>query len=119
MLSGTDTSFSEILNGIDKGDIKALLMVEADPFSGFPDQQRMIESMKRLDLLILMDYLPTPSAERAHILLPTATLFETDSCWVNHEGRLQKASAVHRGGIPIRQVSGGSHPPRLFDDSCS
>jgi NADH-quinone oxidoreductase subunit G len=115
MLSGTDNSFSEILNGIDKGDIKALLMVEADPFSGFPDQQRMIESIKRLDLLILMDYLPTPSAEKAHILLPTATLFETDSCWVNHEGRLQKGSAVHRGGVPIRQVSGGTHPPRLFE----
>ena len=115
LLSGTDNSFSEILSDIDKGDIKALLMVEADPFNSFPDQQRMIESLNSLDLLILMDYLPTPSAERAHILLPTATLFETDSCWVNHEGRLQKASAVHRGGVPIRQVSGGSHPPRLFE----
>ena len=115
LLSGTDNSFTEILSDIDKGNIKALLMVEADPFNSFPDQQRMIESLNNLDLLILMDYLPTPSAERAHILLPTATLFETDSCWVNHEGRLQKASAVHRGGVPIRQVSGGSHPPRLFE----
>ena len=115
LLSGTGSSFTEILSDIDKGNIKALLMVEADPFNSFPDQQRMIESLNNLDLLILMDYLPTPSAERAHILLPTATLFETDSCWVNHEGRLQKASAVHRGGVPIRQVSGGSYPPRLFE----
>jgi NADH-quinone oxidoreductase subunit G len=114
LLSSSDNSFSEILSGIDKGDIKALLMVEADPFSSFPDQQRMIETMNRLDLLILMDYLPTASAGRAHILLPTATLFETDSFWINNEGRLQKASAVHRGGVPIRQVSGGNRPPRLF-----
>jgi NADH-quinone oxidoreductase subunit G len=115
LLSRADHSFSEILSDIDKGGIKALLMVEADPFTHFPDRQRLIEAINRLELLILMDYLPTPSAERAHVLIPTATLFETDSCWVNHEGRLQKASVVHRGGAPIRQVSGGSHPPRLFD----
>jgi NADH-quinone oxidoreductase subunit G len=115
LLSRADGSFSEIVAGIEKGEIRALLIVEADPFNGFPDQQRLTESLKKLDLLIVLDYLPTLSAERAHVLLPTATLFETESHWINHEGRLQKASAVHRGGIPIHQVSGGSHPPRTFE----
>jgi NADH-quinone oxidoreductase subunit G len=115
LLSRTDGSFSEIVAGIEKGEIRALLIVEADPFSGFPDRERLTESLKRLDLLIVLDYLPTLSAERAHVLLPTATLFETESHWINHEGRLQKASAVHTGGIPIHQVSGGSHPPRTFE----
>jgi NADH-quinone oxidoreductase subunit G len=117
LLSHSGGSFAEILAGIEKGEIKALLIVEADPFNGFPDRQRLTESLKKLDLLIALDYLPTLSAERAHILLPTATLFETDSHWVNHEGRLQKASVVHRGGIPIHQVRGGSHPPRVFENS--
>jgi NADH-quinone oxidoreductase subunit G len=75
----------------------------------------LTESLKKLDLLIVLDYLPTLSAERAHVLLPTATLFETESLWINHEGRLQKTSAVHGGGVPIHQVSGGSHPPRVFE----
>jgi NADH-quinone oxidoreductase subunit G len=115
LLSKNDRSFSDILHQVEKKEIKALLVVEADPFGAFPDQERWVEAFKNLDLLIVLDYLPTRSAERAHILLPTATLFETVSHWVNHEGRLQKASAVHGGGIPFRQVSGGSHPPRIFE----
>jgi len=115
LLSPSGGSFSEILAGIDKGEIKALLMVEADPFNAFPDRQRLTESLKKLELLIVLDYLPTLSSEKADILLPTATLFETDSLWINHEARLQKASAVHKGGIPVHQVSGGGHPPRTFE----
>jgi NADH-quinone oxidoreductase subunit G len=115
LLSRSSGSFAEILAGIDKGEIKALLTVEADPFNGFPDRERWVESLKKLDLWIALDYLPTSSVERAHVFLPTATLFETDSHWVNHEGRLQKAAAIHRGGIPIHQVGEGSHPPRIFE----
>jgi NADH-quinone oxidoreductase subunit G len=115
LLSRSDGSFEEIVAGIEKGEIRALLIVEADPFNGFPDRERVTESLKKLDLLIVLDYLPTPSVENAHVFLPTATLFETDSHWINHEGRLQKASAVHGGGIPIHLVSGGSHPPRTFE----
>jgi NADH-quinone oxidoreductase subunit G len=115
LLSRTSGSFSEIVASIEKGEIKALVTVEADPFNRFPDQERLTESLKKLDLWIVLDYLPTSSVERAHVFLPTATLFETESHWINHEGRLQKASAVHRGGTPLHQVSGGSHPPRVFE----
>jgi NADH-quinone oxidoreductase subunit G len=72
------------------------------------------EVLRKLDIFILLDYLSTFSAEKAHVLLPTATLFEKDSHWINNEGRLQKSSAVHLGGLPIRQTRGGSHPPRVF-----
>jgi NADH-quinone oxidoreductase subunit G len=116
LLSRSDASFSDTIAGIESGEIKALLLVEADPFSSFPDLERWIEALKKLELFIVLDYLPTLSVERAHAFLPTATVFETDSYWLNHEGRLQKASYVHRAGSPINQVSGGDHPPRHFLD---
>jgi NADH-quinone oxidoreductase subunit G len=46
--------------------------------------------------------------------LPTRTMFEIGTSFVNQEGRLQFASAAHRGGIPISQISSGDHPPRVF-----
>jgi NADH-quinone oxidoreductase subunit G len=117
LLSSSSGPFSDVLVGMEKGAVKGLIVIEADPFKGFPDRRRLTESLENLDLLIVLDYLPTLSAEKADILIPTATLFETDSFWINHEARLQKASAQHRGGIPIRRVSGGGHPPRTFESS--
>ena len=35
-------------------------------------------------------------------------------CFINQEGRAQFADAILHGGIPISQVSAGSHPPRVF-----
>jgi len=67
-----------------------------------------------LDFLLVLDYLPSPAAKRAHVFLPTLTLFETASTFVNQEGRVQSAQAVHPGGTPIEQLAGGDHPPRAF-----
>ena len=35
---------------------------------------------------------------------------------MNQEGRVQSVKRVHAGGIPLEQVSGGEHPPRVFRD---
>ena len=61
-----------------------------------------------------MDYLPSLTVQLAHIFFPTRTLFETETSFVNQEGRVQSVAPVYRGGIPISQISAGSHPPRLF-----
>jgi NADH-quinone oxidoreductase subunit G len=61
-----------------------------------------------------MDYLHSDAVGRAKIFMPTRTLFETDTAFVNQEGRIQFSSAAHMGGIPIKQISGGDHPPRAF-----
>jgi hypothetical protein len=52
---------------------------------------------------------------RAHVLLPTISLFErTAACFVNQEGRAQTAPPVHFGGTPIAHISPDVHPPRIF-----
>jgi NADH-quinone oxidoreductase subunit G len=114
ILSSEKGSFMEVVDAIEGGTVKALLLVESDPFRDFPDQERLKRAVGKLDLLLVMDYLPSEAARLAQILLPTRTLFETETSFINQEGRVQFALPVHCGGIPISQVNAGSHPPRLF-----
>ena len=114
LLTSGDHSFLEIVEAIEKGSVKALVLVESDPFSFFPDRQRLEQAILKLDLLMVLDYVRSTSAQLAHILLPTLTLFEMESTFINQEGRAQFSKPVFAGGIPIEQVSGGDHPPRAF-----
>jgi NADH-quinone oxidoreductase subunit G len=115
--SAGDHAFEDTVEAIERGEVKALLVVEADPFWGFPDRSRLELALDSLDLLLVMDYVPSMVAERAHVFLPSSTLFETGSSFLNHEGRIQFAAPVYQGGAPVPQVSGGSHPPRVYGGS--
>ena len=56
-------SFSELLGAIENGKIKALLLVEIDPLYHFPDPERVKNALGKLDLLVVMDYLPNRTIE--------------------------------------------------------
>jgi NADH-quinone oxidoreductase subunit G len=95
------------------GKIGAVVMVERDLFRMREEIMELV--LKRVKHLVVLDYLPSASATRAHVFLPTATLFEgVPATFVNQEGRAQQATPVHRGGTPLSQISGGRHPPRTF-----
>jgi|UniRef100_A0A7V6A5M1 NADH-quinone oxidoreductase subunit G len=103
------------LAALENGTVKALLVAEADPFWSYPDRERLVRALDKLELLVVLDYLPTATAARAHVFLPTVTVFEKEaSHYVNQEGRLQQARPLYQGGTPIRQVGAGDHPPRIF-----
>jgi len=70
--------------------------------------------MGHLDLMVVMDYLNSEAANNAHIFLPTTTLYESGGIYINQEARVQVAQPAYRGGIPIDQIGGGSHPPRTY-----
>ncbi len=113
LLSGPEgMTFSGILEGIESGAIKALVVAETDPFRDFPDRERLDKAFSGLELLIALDCLPTETVQRAHIFHPASTVFEAGSTFVNQEGRVQFAEQVHRGGMPIW----GAHPPRVYRD---
>jgi NADH-quinone oxidoreductase subunit G len=107
-------ALEEILQGIERGTIRGMVIVENDPFDRFPDRRRLEEALDKLELLVVLDYLPSPAAQRAHILIPTSTLFERRASFVNQEGRLQRAEPAHRGGTPVEQTGRGGHPPRVY-----
>jgi NADH-quinone oxidoreductase subunit G len=114
LLSSGNYSLVQIIEAIENRSVKALILVESDPFSSFPDRQRLEQAFNKLDFLLVLDYLNSRSAQLAHILLPTMPLFETESTFINQEGRVQFSKPVHAGGIPIEQISAGDHPPRTF-----
>ncbi len=123
--------FSELLGSIENGEVRALLLVETDFLYHFPDQARVKSALERLELLVVMDYLPNhtmefvgqtpatisssvPTSALTYITLPTLTHFETQASFINQEGRLQQATPVHTSGTPLSQLTGGKHPPREF-----
>ncbi len=106
-------SFLDTLEDIEKGVIKALIVVESDPLRCFGDKERLERALDKLDFLLALDYLPSETARRSHVFLPTTTIFETGSSFINQEGRLQFAEPVHMPGIPLY----GAHPPKAFKDS--
>jgi NADH-quinone oxidoreductase subunit G len=114
LLASQDRSMMDLIEAVEHGAVKALILVETDPFWSFPDQERLRQALGRLDLLLAIDYVPSPSVRAAGIFLPSRTVFETEGSFVNQEGRIQFVSPVYRGGIPISQVGGGGHPPRIF-----
>lgn len=109
--------YEPILDRIEKGQIHALVIVEADPFGMAMDQDRWNRALETLELIVILDYLPSSSVAKAHVVFPTCTVFDTSgSSFINQEGRVQFSSPLHYGGSPVSQVSKGSHPPRIHLD---
>jgi NADH-quinone oxidoreductase subunit G len=114
LISSSGETLVQIVEGIEKGRIRAILAVESDPFLYYPDRNRLEKAFDRLDLLVVLDYLNSIAAVRSHIFLPSETIYEAGGIYVNQEGRAQAASRVYRGGYPIAQTAEESHPPRVF-----
>jgi NADH-quinone oxidoreductase subunit G len=129
--SADSEPFSELLGAIENGNVRALLLVETDFLCLFPDQSRVKNALGKLDILVVIDYLPNrvlefveqtpatihssvPASALTYITFPTLTHFETQASFINQEGRLQRATPVHASGTPLSQVTSGKHPPREF-----
>ncbi len=114
LLSPDSGSLMNVIESIEKGTVRALVVVEMDPFWSFPDEARLKKALEKLEFLLVTDYLPSSAARLAHIFFPSRTLFEMETSFVNQEGRVQFAMPAHCGGIPISEISAGDHPPLVF-----
>ncbi len=98
VMAGNGPDFEDILAGIEKGKVKTLIALESDPLGMYPDRERVSQAVKKLETLIVMDYLSTQTARAADIFFPTAAYAEMDGIFVNNEGRAQAfAQRVHPG----------------------
>jgi NADH-quinone oxidoreductase subunit G len=113
LLSDPSRSVEEILGAIERSEIRALVAVETDLFRS-AETERVRKALERLDLLVTFDYIDSPTARAADILIPTLTAYETRDLFINSEGRAQRTPGAFRGGEPISQTGGGDHPPRTF-----
>jgi NADH-quinone oxidoreductase subunit G len=113
-LAPIDSTTDRILKAAAEGDIRALILVENDPFATFPDRRLLEQALARIECLIVLDYLDTLVSRKAHVFLPTQTLFESGGIFINQEGRVQFSAAAFAGGTPVRETGGHDHPPRVY-----
>jgi len=114
LLAGDGPDFDDTLDGIIKGDIKALVVVESDPLGRYPDNEKVKDAFGRLDTLIVIDCLPTETAMKADVFMPSTAYAEEDGVYVNNEGRAQTYARAYISGIPINTMGPELHPPREF-----
>jgi NADH-quinone oxidoreductase subunit G len=114
LLAPHDGTTDRILKAAVEGDVKALVFVENDPFATFPDRKLLEGALSKIESMIVLDYLDTPASRRAHVFLPTQTLFESGGIFINQEGRAQYSAAALAGGAPVLETGGGDHPPRVY-----
>lgn len=107
-LPGPGLSATELLGALGTtGGPRALLVFGSNPVVSAPDSTRVEERLAALDLLVVADFLPSETAVRADVVLPTAQWAEETGTITNLEGRVllrqaaQPAPAGVRGDLEI------------------
>ncbi len=82
-------AYNEIIDAIDRGEIKALWMIATNGGHSWINQKRFQEIRKKLDFFVVQDmYGTTDSAQIADLVLPAAGWGEKDGVIINSERRM-------------------------------
>ncbi len=84
-------AYPQIIEAIDRGEIKALWVVATNPLVSYPDQNRLRSALKKLDLLVVQDAFMSDTAEIADVVFAAATWSEKEGCYTNSERRCNYA----------------------------
>jgi assimilatory nitrate reductase catalytic subunit len=131
-LPGPGLSATELLNALGTpGGPRALLLFGSNPVVSAPDARSVEEHLDALDLLVVADFVPSETAVRADVVLPTAQWAEETGTVTNLEGRvlLRRAALPRppevRGDLEIRaalaeRLEGpgrfSAEPAEVFDE---
>ena len=89
------------------GAVKALYIMGEDPLVNFPDELKIRETLKRLQLLVVQDIALTATAGLADVVLPAAGWAEKDGTFTNASGieqRVRKVVDAPGDAMPDRQI---------------
>jgi NADH-quinone oxidoreductase subunit G len=95
LILGTDDPFANLATinqGVRSGEIKALIVLGEDLVA---DAHFTHEDLAGLKLLVQTHILANPTAENAHIVLPSAAFTEKRGSMVNLSGRLQRLNRAN------------------------
>lgn len=93
-LPGKGVSAYEMLQKIDEGEIKALIVLGSNPVVSSPNNSMVERALQKLELLVVIDLFETETARYAHWLLPGSSFLEGEGTLTNLEGRV-----FHRGKV--------------------
>jgi len=80
--------FWQIIEGIEKEEIKALYVLGSD-LASYPDNNRIKKALAKLELLIVQDIFATETARMAHVVFPAAAAAEKTGSFTTTDNRLQ------------------------------
>jgi len=79
----------EMLEAAATGSIRALWIQGEDVAQSDPHQSRVIEGLRRLDLLVVQELFMSETAKFAHLVLPAAGALEQEGTFTSGERRIQ------------------------------
>jgi len=83
-----------ILEALDKGDIRLLFLVGADPLRDMPDPRPAALALEAAEYVVSIDLFVNDSNRNADVILPAAGFGEKDGTVTNVEGRVQKVNLI-------------------------
>ncbi len=84
-------SYPQIIDAIERGEIKALWLVATNPLVSFPDQKKLRRALRKLDLLVVQDAFKSETAQIADVVFSAATWSEKEGTYTNSERRCNYA----------------------------
>jgi NADH-quinone oxidoreductase subunit G len=104
---------AEIMEGLESGEIRGLLLVGSDPVRDMPDPRIASEALETAEYVVAIDLFRNDSNAHADVILPAAGFAEKEGTITNVEGRVQKVSR-------IRPAPGSGRPDwSILDDIAS
>jgi len=87
---------TSVIHAIETGEVSALIVVENDLFERYEDHRHLADSLKRLDVLVVLDHMVTATSSLGTHTFPAATVPESNGTLINSEGRIQRFYQVLR-----------------------
>jgi len=87
---GPGLSALEMLAAARNGSLKGLYLASEDPLGSYPDRTWVEEALESLEFLVVQDLFLTPTAQKAHLVLPSAGPAEKEGTYTNLERRIQQ-----------------------------
>jgi predicted molibdopterin-dependent oxidoreductase YjgC len=83
-----------MMNEAHAGKIKAMYIMGENPVLSDPNQQHVVESLEKLDFLVVQDIFLTETATLADVVLPSCAFLEKEGTVTNTERRVQPMHKV-------------------------
>jgi len=84
-------SYPQIIEAIERDEIKALWVTATNPLVSFPDQNRLRKALKKLEILVVQDAFMSETAQTADVIFSAATWSEKEGTYTNSERRCNYA----------------------------
>jgi formate dehydrogenase alpha subunit len=78
----------EIINSLEKGDVKGLIIMGENPMVSDPNLNHADKALDAAGFLVVIDIFLTETAEKAHVVLPAASFAEKTGTFTNTERRV-------------------------------